>query len=155
MLKINQKAPEFTLPNQDNKTINLKNFKGKWIIVYFYPKDNTPGCSIEAHEFSINKKKISELGAVILGISKDSIKSHCSFIEKKKLDITLLSDEDHKVQELYDVFKPKKFMGKEFLGTIRSTFLIKPDGKIAFIWNNVNFKGHVQEVLEKLKELNS
>ncbi|MFH1275958.1 MAG: thioredoxin-dependent thiol peroxidase [Candidatus Woesearchaeota archaeon] len=152
-LKFTDKAPDFILPNQDKENVNLRQFRGKWVVLYFYPRDNTPGCSLEAHDFTVNLPTFKKLNAVILGVSKDDPSSHCSFIKSKELKIILLSDEDHKVQESYGVWQPKTFMGREFLGTIRMTFLIDPNGRIAHIWDNVRVSGHVGEVLSKLKEL--
>ncbi|MDD5148668.1 MAG: thioredoxin-dependent thiol peroxidase [Candidatus ainarchaeum sp.] len=153
MLKENSPAPDFCLKDADEKQVCLKDFTGKWIVAYFYPKDNTPGCTLEAIYFTKYKKEFESLNAGILGISRDSCKSHKNFSKKRKLGITLLSDEDKKVHELYGVWRPKKFMGKEFLGAIRSTFLLSPEGKIAGYWDNVQVPGHVEEVLETLKKL--
>ncbi len=153
MLKVNDKAPEFCLPNQDEVDICLRDLKGKWIVLYFYPKDNTPGCTTEACDFTNEFDEFVRLNAVILGISADSPKKHRNFIEKKKLSITLLSDEDTEVCKLYDVWRPKKFMGREFLGIVRSTFLINPEGNIVKIWDKVRVKGHVEEVKAELEKL--
>lgn len=149
---MNEKAPDFELPDANGNKIKLSDYKGKNVVVYFYPKDNTPGCTIEAIDFSALKKEFEKKNTVILGISKDTCKSHQKFIDDRKLTITLLSDEDHKVQEKYEVWKPKKFMGREFLGTIRSTFLIDKTGVIQKIWSPVNVKGHAQEVLKEIKK---
>ena len=153
MLEVGQKAPEFCLPNQDENEVCLRDLKGKWIVLYFYPKDNTPGCTTEACDFTENLPDFENLDAVVLGVSPDSPKKHRNFIEKKELGITLLSDEDKKVLEEYGVWQLKKMCGREYMGVVRTTFLIDPDGKIAAIWNKVKVKGHVQEVKEKLKEL--
>ncbi len=150
MLNINDNAPEFCLPNQDETEICLRDLKGKWIVLYFYPKDNTPGCTTEACDFTNEFDEFSKLNAVILGVSADSPKKHRNFIEKKSLNITLLSDEDTEVCKLYDVWRPKKFMGREFLGIVRSTFLINPEGKIVKIWDKVRVKGHVKSVKEAI-----
>ena len=152
-MKEGQKAPALNLLNQDGEQVKLSSYKDQWVVLYFYPRDNTPGCTLEAMEFTSTKKKFESLGAVILGVSKDSVKSHKSFCDKRSLKLNLLSDEDHSVQEKYEVWRPKKFMGREFLGTVRSTFLIDPSGKIAAIWDPVSVSGHVEEVLKKLKEL--
>src|SRR4030067_2428167 len=154
-LKIGQPAPDFCLPNQNEENICLKHFQGQWVVVYFYPKDNTPGCTIEALDFTKLKSQFEQDNAIVLGISKDDCKSHQKFIAGKKLTITLLSDPEAEVQKKYGVWRPKKFMGKEFLGTVRSTFLIDPQGKISRIWDKVNSKGHAQEVWEELRKLNS
>ena len=153
MLEVGQKAPDFCLPNQDEVEICLRDLSGKWIVLYFYPKDNTPGCTTEACDFTASLPDFEGLDAVILGVSPDSPKRHRNFIEKKNLKITLLSDEEKKVCELYGVWQLKKMCGKEYMGVVRSTFLISPDGKIAHIWNKVRVKGHVEAVKEKLEEL--
>ena len=121
------------------------------MVLYFYPKDNTSGCTKEAKEFTDKKEIFEKLNAVIIGISKDSPKSHEKFISKHNLDILLLSDEEHKVLEIYGAWGKKKNYGREYYGTIRSTFLIDPEGRIVKIWKNVRVKGHVEEVLETLK----
>jgi len=153
MLEVGQKAPEFCLPNQDNEEICLRDFNGAWVVLYFYPKDNTPGCTTEALDFTALKSEFEKEGATIFGVSPDSIKRHQNFIAKKELSITLLSDEDKEVAKMYGVWQLKKLYGKEYMGIVRSTFLIDPDGKIAYIWSKVKVKNHAQEVLEKLKEL--
>jgi len=155
MLEVGTKAPEFCLPNQDENEVCLRDIKGKWIVLYFYPKDNTPGCTTEACDFTLNVPAFEELDAVILGVSPDSPKKHRNFIEKKELDITLLSDEDKKLCEEYGVWQLKKMCGKEYMGVVRTTFLINPEGDIAEIWNKVRVKGHVDKVKERLAELKS
>jgi peroxiredoxin Q/BCP len=152
-LKIGQPAPDFCLPNQLEENICLKDFRGKWVVLYFYPKDNTPGCTIEALDFTRLKTHFESLNTVILGVSKDSCQSHEKFVKSKKLIITLLSDQEAKIQKKYGVWRPKKFMGKEFLGTVRSTFLIDPEGKIARVWDGVRALGHSEQVLEELSQL--
>ena len=153
MFNINDLAPDFCLKNQDEKEICLKDFKGKWIILYFYPKDNTSGCTLEAITFTNYQEVFKKHNAIILGISPDSCESHKKFQKNHNLTITLLSDPNHKVLELYDVWKRKKLYGKEFFGVIRSTFLINPDGTILFIWNKVKVKGHIENVLNTLKKV--
>lgn len=152
-LSLNATAPNFSLSNQDGIEISLYDFVGSWVIVYFYPKDKTPGCTIEACDFRDNLESFGALGAVILGISPDSPKTHQSFIEKESLNFTLLSDSQKSVLKSYGAWGVKKLYGKEYEGVIRSTFLINPQGKIAYIWKNVKVKGHIIEVLEKLKEI--
>lgn len=152
-LKIKDNAPLFSLPNQDNAEISLQDFQGSWVVVYFYPKDKTPGCTTEACDFRDRLELLSARGAVVLGISPDSVKSHQSFISKESLNFTLLSDTQKSVLKSYGAWGPKKLYGKEYEGVIRSTFLINPQGKIAYIWKNVKVKGHIAEVLAKLKEL--
>ena len=152
-LLIGDKAPDFCLKDQDDEEICLKDFKGKNVILYFYPKDNTPGCSLEAMTFTRFKDEFEKHNTTIIGVSKDSCESHRKFIKNKNLNITLISDSDTKIQKKYGVWRLKKFMGKEFMGTVRSTFLINSTGKISRIWDNVKVKGHVEEVLEAVKEL--
>ena len=152
-LKIGDTAPDFCMPNQDELKTCLKDYKNKNIVLYFYPKDNTPGCSTEAIMFTKYKKDFEDNNTIILGVSKDNCSSHKKFIENKNLNITLISDTDKEIHEKYGVWRLKKFMGREFLGTIRSTFLIDADGKIKKIWDNVKVKGHVEEVLEEVKKL--
>ena len=151
MLKKDQIAPDFTLQNGAEQTVKLSDFKGKWVVLYFYPRDNTPGCTLEALAFTSLKKDFALQNAVVLGVSKDSCASHQKFTDKQSLTIELLSDPDSAVQKKYGVWRPKKFMGREFLGTVRSTFLIDPQGKIAKIWDNVKAKGHAHLVLEELQ----
>ena len=149
------KAPEFCLPNQDETEICLRDLAGKWVILYFYPKDNTPGCTTEACDFTNELEEFEDLDAVILGVSPDSPKKHRNFIEKKDLKITLLSDEDKEVLKAYGAWGLKKMYGKEYEGVIRSTFIIDPEGEIVAEWRKVRVKGHVEEVKNKLKELQS
>ena len=149
------KAPEFCLPNQDETEICLRDLSGKWVVLYFYPKDNTPGCTTEACDFTNELEEFEELDAVILGVSPDSPKKHRNFIEKKNLKIILLSDEDKEVLKKYEAWGLKKMYGREYEGVIRSTFIISPDGEIVAEWSKVRVKGHVEKVKEKLKELQS
>ncbi len=148
-----QKAPNFTASAQNGNLVSLADFQSYWLVLYFYPKDDTPGCTVEAKDFTEYEKEFSTLGAKILGVSPDSEKSHCKFIQKHNLAIQLLSDPEHQVCEAYGVWQLKKFMGKEFMGVVRSTFLIAPDGNLAYVWPNVKAKGHAQAVLDKLKDL--
>jgi len=152
-LKIGSEAPEFSLKNQEEKEVSLKDFKGKWVVLYFYPKDNTPGCTIEAVDFTKYGKDFGRLNAVVLGVSPDSCQSHTKFIKAKSLTVSLLSDPDHKMLETYGVWQMKQFMGKSFMGVVRTTYLINPEGRLAFIWNGVKADGHAEAVKEKLKEL--
>jgi peroxiredoxin Q/BCP len=152
-LKVGDDAPGFCLPDKDNREVCLKEFKGKHVILYFYPKDNTPGCTTEAIGFTNILPEFQKLDAIVIGISPDSPESHTKFAEKKSLKLTLLSDEDKKVLSAYGAWGKKKFRGKEYLGVIRSTFLIDPDGKIAHIWPKVSVKGHPEEVKKLLIEL--
>lgn len=148
-----RQAPLFCLPDQDGKEICLQDMKGKWVVLYFYPRDNTAGCTKEAQDFSAFKPEFEAEGAIIIGLSKDSMTSHQKFIEKKELTITLLSDMEITVHKLYDVWRLRKFMGKEYMGTVRTTFLIDPNGNIATIWENVKTKSHAQNVLDKLRSM--
>jgi len=148
-----QKAPDFCLPNQDGVEICLRDLKGKWIVLYFYPKDNTPGCTTEAKEFSELIDEFEKLGAVVIGISPDSPKRHCNFIEKHNLKITLLSDEEKQVLKAYNAWGKKKVCGRECEGVIRSTFIIDPQGNIVKEYKKVRAKGHAAKVLEDLKKI--
>ena len=152
-MKEGNEAPDFCLPDHEGKEHCLHEFRGKWIVLYFYPKDNTSGCTREAKDFTAMKGEFEKSGAVIIGISKDSPRSHARFIEKHNLGILLLSDENHGVIEKYGAWGKKKNYGREYFGTVRSTFLINPDGKIVKIWPKVRVAGHVEEVLNKLKEV--
>jgi peroxiredoxin Q/BCP len=152
-LEVGQKATEFATPNQRGEISKLADFAGQWLVLYFYPKDNTPGCSTEAIDFTALSPQFQQLNAVIIGVSPDSAKSHCRFIEKHNLTIQLLSDTEHQLAEIYQVWGLKKFMGKEYMGIKRSTFLIDPQGNIAYIWSNVKVKAHAEAVLKKLEEL--
>ncbi|MBI5179089.1 MAG: peroxiredoxin [Nitrospinae bacterium] len=147
-MKTETKAPAFTLPDQDGKPVSLRDLAGKWVVLYFYPKDNTPGCTIEGREFTSYLDDFRRIGAEVLGVSPDSEKSHCNFIEKQGLKITLLSDMEKTVIKKYDAWGNKR--GSE--GVIRSTFLIAPDGTVARAWEKVKAEGHAEEVLEELKK---
>jgi len=153
MLKVGDTAPDFCLPNQDEEEICLRDIRGRWIVLYFYPKDNTPGCTTEACDFTAALPDFEGLDAIVLGVSPDSPKKHRNFIEKKDLKITLLADEEKALCNAFGVWQLKKFMGREYMGVVRSTFIIAPDGKIAAVWPKVKVKGHVEEVKAKLKEL--
>ena len=153
MLNAGDKAPEFCLPDKDKAEVCLKDFKDRWAVLYFYPKDNTSGCTLEAIHFTNARKDFEKLNAVILGISPDSPESHCKFAEKHELWITLLSDPEHKVLESYGVWQKKMMYGREFWGVVRSTFVVDPQGKIRQVWPKVKVAGHADEVLNQLKEL--
>ncbi|MGM0519638.1 MAG: thioredoxin-dependent thiol peroxidase [Campylobacterota bacterium] len=165
MLEVGNKAPEFCALNQDDIEICSRDLKGKWIVLYFYPRDMTPGCTTQACDFTQHQPKFDDLDAVILGVSPDDTSKHRKFIEKKELSITLLADPDKKMCEDYGVWQLKKFMGKENMGVVRSTFIIDPQWNIAAKWEKVNvrkkktIKGekfeivHVEEVKKKLEEL--
>lgn len=153
MLEVGTVAPEFCLPNQDDVEICLRDLKGKWIVLYFYPKDNTPGCTTEACDFSDAAPDFSNLNAIIIGVSADSTAKHRNFIEKKDLSITLLSDESTTMLQDYGVWSLKKNYGREYMGIVRSTFIIDPKGVIKAIWEKVKVKDHAKEVKKKLEEL--
>ena len=161
MVKIGAKAPDFRLQNQDDNGVSLKEFAGKWIVLYFYPKDNTSGCTKEACDFTESLKDFEKLDAIVLGVSPDSTLSHRNFIEKQNLRITLLSDPDKKVIKAYGAWGVKKNYGKEYEGVIRSTYIISPDKKISEMWTNVKVRTkrkngevcHAEVVKETLKEL--
>ena len=147
------KASNFTLPSTNKKSFTLKESMGKYVILYFYPKDDTPGCTIETNDFNKLYSKFKKLECEVYGISKDSIKSHDKFREKYKIKFDLLSDEKIKVLKKYKVWGKKKFMGREFMGIVRTTFLIDKKGKILKVWENVKVKNHASEVLDTLKNI--
>lgn len=148
MPEIGKAAPALKLENQDEVVVDLKSFKGKWVVVYFYPRDSTPGCTTEACDFRDNFARLQAKDAVVLGISKDAAKSHVKFREKQSLPFDLLVDAEGKACEDWGVWRMKKFMGREGMGIVRSTFLVDPAGKIAKIWSPVSVKGHVQDILD-------
>lgn len=153
MVTIGKPAPASCLPDKDRNETCLENFRGNWVVLYFYPKDNTSGCTLEAMDFTAAAGMFEKEGATILGISPDSPESHCNFYDKHDLGIRLLSDTGHEVLEKYGAWQKKKMYGKEFMGVVRTTFLIDPEGNVAHIWPKVKVQGHVDAVLEKLKEL--
>ncbi len=155
MLKIGDLAPNFVLKNQDDVEINLLDLRGSYIVLYFYPKDNTSGCTKEACEFSNLLSDIEDLNGTVIGISPDSTKSHRNFIEKQNLKITLLSDVNRDVCKSYYAFGIKKMYGKEYEGVIRSTFIIDKNGVIKEAIYNVKVSGHAEYIAKKLNELNS
>ena len=148
-----EKAPDFCLPDENGQEVCLKDFKGKWVVLYFYPKDNTPGCTREAEEFTELLPEFEKLGAVVLGVSPDSVESHRRFKDKKKLKVKLLSDESKEVIKAYGVWQKKKMYGREYYGVVRTTYLIDPEGKVAHVWKRVRVKGHAEAVLNRIKEL--
>ena len=149
-LKEGDQAPEFSTATNGGGKISLADFKGKNVILYFYPKDDTPGCTKEACAFRDHFSEFKKRGAVVLGISPDSVKSHDKFVEKFKLPFTLLADEDKKIVEAYGVWGEKSFMGRKYMGVYRVTFLIGPDGRIKKIWPEVKPEEHAAEVLAAL-----
>ncbi len=152
MVKVGDLAPEFCLPSSNQSEVCLNSYLGKWTVLYFYPKDNTSGCTREAVDFTSHFEAFQSLGAEVIGISKDSTESHRKFSEKHNLKISLLSDADHKVMDAYGVWALKKAYGKESYGVVRSTFLIDPQGKIVRIWRSVKVNGHVEAVIKALEE---
>jgi thioredoxin-dependent peroxiredoxin len=150
VLKIGEQAPDFTLISDEGKEISLKDFKGKRVLLYFYPKASTPGCTVEACEFRDLKPKFDKEETVILGVSADPEKALKNFKAKQKLNFPLLGDPAHKMIKSYRVWRMKKFMGRSFKGIVRSTFLIGPTGKIEEIWDGVKVKGHASETLSRL-----
>lgn len=151
MLKEGQKAPNFKLKDQNGKVVSLDSFKGKNVVLYFYPKDNTSGCTTEACNFRDEFPKFNKLDAVILGVSPDSVESHKKFAEKYNLPFSLLSDEKKEVLEKYGVWQEKSMYGKKYMGVVRTTYVINKDGKIKKIFPKVKVEGHNQEVMEVLK----
>jgi len=151
MLDEGQTAPAFQLASSQGGKLGLQDLLGKWVVLYTYPRDNTPGCTLEAEDFRDAAAELDALGAVVLGLSKDSIASHERFGQKLGLHFALLADPQGKVLEAYGAWGEKNMYGKKQMGIIRSTFLIDPEGKIARIWANVRVKGHVAEVVEALR----
>jgi len=152
-LTIGDKAPDFTLPTDGNGEITLSSFKGQKVVLYFYPKDDTPGCTRESCEFRDNLQDFRDMDVQIIGISKDSVVRHDKFRDKYKLNFPLASDEDCKVCEAYGAWKEKSMYGKKYMGIERSTFLIDENGKIAAMWRKVKVTGHVEDVREAAEEL--
>ena len=154
MVRVGKKVADFTAVGTDGK-FKLSEHKGKYVVLFFYPRDNTPGCTQEAIEFSKALKRFSDLNAVVVGTSRDSLKSHERFIDKQQLKINLLSDEEEKLCNTFQVLKEKNMYGKKVIGIERSTFLIDPDGKVVHEWSKVKVPDHVKMVLKQLKELSS
>ncbi|WP_373543444.1 thioredoxin-dependent thiol peroxidase [Chamaesiphon sp.] len=152
-MKIGEFAPDFAAIDRHSNSISLKDFQNQWLVLYFYPKDNTPGCTTQAIEFTEKLPQFQALNTQVVGISPDSIASHGKFITKHNLEIILLSDPEHQIAETYGVWQLKKFMGKEYMGIVRSTFLLDPSGKITQIWSNVRVKNHVDAVLDAVRQL--
>lgn len=153
MLKVGEKAPEFSLPDQDGKSHSLADYRGQWVLLYFYPKDDTPGCTKQACAIRDSLSSFKQLSAVVFGISVDSVASHRKFADKYELPFTLLADENKEVVTMYGVWGKKKMMGKEFDGTIRTSFLINPDGIIEKVYEKVDPEGHADMVLADLQKL--
>jgi len=155
LIREGDKAPDFTLQADDGREVSLSDYRGKKVVLYFYPKDGTPGCTNEAIQFRDNIKEFEKEGAVILGVSKDSVKSHQKFKQKHKLPFTLLSDPEGKVLNLYGVWKEKSLYGRTFMGTERTTFLIDENGIVKKEYRKVKVKGHAQICLIDLTSIKS
>jgi peroxiredoxin Q/BCP len=145
-LNIGDKAPAFCLPDAENKKVCLKDFKGKWLVLYFYPKDNTSGCTKEAVDFTSGIKDFKKMNAIVVGVSPDSVTSHMNFINKHALRVILLSDQEHKVLKEYGVWQKKSMYGREYYGVVRTTFVIDPEGRIKQKWEKVKVAGHADAV---------
>lgn len=153
-VKLNRKVKNFSAAMTPGESFSLKDYAGKNVVIYFYPKDATPGCTTEGQDFRDNKAKFTRQDTVVFGVSRDSIKSHEKFIEKQKFNFALISDEDEKVCRNFDVIQEKNNYGKKYMGIVRSTFLIGKDGKLKQEWRKVRVKDHVNEVLDAVKALN-
>jgi peroxiredoxin Q/BCP len=152
-IAVGDKAPDFTLLDSYGNDVSLKSNRGSWIVLYFYPRDNTPGCTMEAISFTSFAPDFKKLNAQVIGISPDSCESHVKFILKHDLGITLLSDTEKKIMKQYGVWQMKTLYGKKGYGVVRSTFLIDPAGSVKYIWNKVLVEGHAEKVLETLKDI--
>ncbi len=152
LLEPGDPAPKFRLASDAGSTASLGDFAGKWIVLYFYPRDSTPGCTVEARDFSDAIGTIQKLGAIVLGVSKDSVQSHCAFREKIGIRFPLLSDPELAAHRAYGAWGPKVLYGRKFEGTIRSTFLISPEGRIVRVWTGVKVNGHAAKVLDAIRE---
>lgn len=153
MIEVGKAAPAFSLPDQDGNKVKLADLKGRWVVLYFYPKDDTPGCTVEACQFTAGVKAFEKLDAVVFGCSADDAESHRKFIAKHKLKIDLLTDEDHAVMTKYGAWGEKVLYGKKSVGVIRSTVVVGPDGKVAAHWKKVKADGHADQVAKKIVEL--
>ena len=153
MPDVGDKAPAFSLEDQSGKTVKLSDFKGKTVVLYFYPKDDTPGCTREACAFRDEHSALKKAGAVVLGVSPDSGPSHAKFAGKYELPFPLLADTDHAISEKYGAWGEKSLYGRKFMGITRSTFLIDASGKVARVWPKVKVDGHVDQVLEAIREI--
>ena len=151
--KINNKAPAFKAPCTGNKEVNLSDLKGQNVVLYFYPKDSTPGCTTEGQDFRDLKSQFTKANTIIFGLSRESIKSHENFKAKEKFNFELISDPNEKICKQYDVIKEKSMYGRKYMGIERSTFLIDINGKLVHEWRKVKVTGHAKEVLEAVKEL--
>ena len=154
-IEVGKKAPAFTLQDEAGEKVKLSDFAGQWVVLYFYPKDDTPGCTVEACEFTAGLSGFEKLDATVFGCSRDTPESHRKFIAKYKLKVKLLSDPDHEVMDKYGAWGEKSNYGKTSMGVIRSTTLIDPEGKVAYRWPTVKAAGHAEQVAEKLAELSA
>jgi peroxiredoxin Q/BCP len=152
-IEVGGPAPRFEVPDQDGASVSLGDLKGSWVVLYFYPKDDTPGCTTEACEFTEGIEGFRGLNAVVLGCSPDSPDKHRNFIEKHRLEVRLLSDPDHEVMESYGAWGEKNMYGRITVGVIRSTVIIDPEGRVAHHWRKVKAKGHAAKVRERLEDL--
>lgn len=152
-LEIGAKAPEFSAKSNGDNDLTLSDYRGKYLVLYFYPKDNTSGCTKEACSFRDNMEFLTSLGVDVLGVSPDSVSSHDNFVEKFNLNFRLVSDKDKEICALYGVLGEKSMFGKKYIGIIRSTYLIDKEGIIRYIWKNVKVDGHIDKVVAKIKEL--
>lgn len=150
MLKIGSLAPLFSLPNQDGKEVVLADFRGQWVVVYFYPKDDTPGCTVEACSFRDGMAELAKHNIEVLGISKDTVTSHKKFADKYELNFSILADPEHEVIENYGAWQEKSMFGKKYMGIVRSTFIVNPEGKITEIYPKVTLQGHETAVLQAI-----
>ena len=153
LLSLGSFAPNFTLPVQEGVKHTLRKYQGQWVVLYFYPKDDTPGCTTEACDFRDNMRSLTRLGAVVFGVSVDAVKSHAKFVGKYDLNFALLADEAKEVVNMYGVWGQKKFMGKTYTGITRVTYIINPEGRIAEVYDKVKATGHAEIVLKDLKSL--
>ena len=153
ILEVGSKAPDFTVSNQDGKSVNLDTLSGKWAVIYFYPRDDTPGCTVEANEFTELYSKFEDNNAVVIGVSPDNEAKHCKFIDKYELKVELLADTENTMLSDYGVWQEKSMYGKTYMGVARTTYLINPDGQISEAWPKVKAKGHAEAVLNRLIDL--
>ena len=153
ILEVGSKAPDFTIPNQDGKSVNLNDLSGKWAVIYFYPRDDTPGCTVEANEFTELYSKFEDNNAVVIGVSPDNEAKHCKFIDKYELRVELLADTEKTMLSDYGVWQEKSMYGKTYMGVVRTTYLINPEGHISEVWTKVKARGHAEVVLNRLIDL--
>jgi peroxiredoxin Q/BCP len=153
MLELDKPFPLFTLPDQGGQTHSLADYAGRWLVIYFYPKDNTGGCTLEAKDFTCLASRLADRGAAVIGVSPDSVKSHANFASKQELGFTLLSDPEHALLTAAGVWRKKKLYGREYMGVARATALVDPKGVVRALWSNVKVPGHAEAVLAKLTEL--